>query len=325
MIRFGILGAARIAPSALVDPCKEEPRASVTVVGARDLERAKSFAREHAIPHAVQGYQAVLDHPDVDAIYIGLPISAHKEWAIKALRAGKPVLCEKSFALNETEAQAMADVAEETGLTLMDAFHYRYHPVFRRAKEIYDSGALGTIRQIDALFQVAITDETDIRMTYETGGGVMMDIGCYPISWVRHISGLEPVELRAVAEEGPPDVDLYMKVDMRLANDIVATAIGDMRPDVPFKAELVVRGDRGELVVTNPLAPQHGHRITHTLDGHSETETLSRRATYAYQLDAFLDAVEGGVTPITDARDATLQMRTLDRCYKAAGMKVRGT
>lgn len=182
MLKFGTLGAARITPPALIAPCKDEPGASVQIVAARSRARAEEFAATHDIPNVVDSYQGVVDHPDINAVYIPLPITAHKEWTLKALAAGKHVLCEKSFAANTSEAREMAEAAAGSGLTLMDAFHYRYHPLFRRAKEIYNSGVLGKILQIEAVFDVAITDTSDIRMMYETGGGVTMDIGCYPLS-----------------------------------------------------------------------------------------------------------------------------------------------
>lgn len=323
MIRFGTLGAARITPSALIAPCKEEARASVHVVGARSEERAMAFAAEHDIPHVMPDYQSVIDHPEVDAIYIPLPITAHKEWTLKSLAAGKPVLCEKSFSANEAEAKEMAEAARDAGLLLMDAFHYRYHPLFRRAKEIYDSGELGTIRSVDALFQVGIADTADIRMNYETGGGVTTDIGCYPISWLRHLIGAEPDSVTAAAEVGPPHVDVYLKSEMTFG-DVLATAEGDMRPGTDFKAHITARGDKGTMHVINPLAPQHGHALDLDIGGEKRSETFDRRPTYSYQLDAFLSALETGKVPLTGAEDAVKQMALIDRCYEAAGLKLRG-
>lgn len=324
MIRFGTLGAAMITPRALIFPCVDEPRAFVYAIAARDRHRAESFAEHANIPHVLDTYQQVIEHPKVDAIYNPLLIPAHHEWTIKALEAGKHVLCEKSFASNAREAQEMAAVAKDTGRVLMDAFHYRYHPVFIRAKEIYDSGILGKIREIEAAFHIPVTDPDGIRMKYETGGGVTMDIGCYPISWVRHITGEEPEEINAEAEVGPPDVDVMLKSEMKFSSGVIARTSGDMRKGVDFRADLLVKGEKGTMMVNNPLVPQNGHSIELTIGSDTSTEMLDRRSTYGYQLDAFLDAIENGTPLYTDAEDAVKQMRVIDECYSAAGLSLRG-
>ena len=324
MLRFGTLGAAAITPRALVYPCVDEPGAFISVVAARNRERAEAFAAAHNIPKVVDDYQAVIEHDKVDAVYIPLHITAHHEWTIKALQAGKHVLCEKSLAANGAEAREMAAMAEAQDRVLMDAFHYRYHPVFLRAKEIYDSGMLGEIEQVDAAFHIPVADPNNIRMNYDTAGGVTMDIGCYPISWVRHLLGGEPVTVDAEAVVGPPDVDVMLRTRMGFADGVVATTSGDMREDARFRADIMVTGSKGQLKVTNPLVPQSGHLIELTIDGGTRTETRDRRPTYGYQLDAFLAAVNQRQPLFTDGEDGAAQMALIDRCYQAAGLRLRG-
>ncbi len=324
MINFGTLGAAAITPRALVYPCMDEPAAGIRVIAARDRERAQGFARHHQIREVLDSYQAVVDHEAVDAVYVPLHIPAHHEWTLKALAAGKHVLCEKSLACNAGEAREMADAAAAAGRVLMEAYHYRYHPVFERAREIYASGQLGAIAEIDAAFHIPVKDPDNIRMRYETGGGVTMDIGCYPISWVRHLTGMEPDTVEASAQTGPADVDVCLETTMTLAGGIVARTSGDMRPDTRFAAYLEVRGSAGTLRVTNPLVPQNGHRIELTIGGETSSETLDRRPTYGYQLDAFIAAVEHGASLATDGNDGVAQMTLIDRCYEAAGLPLRG-
>lgn len=324
MIRFGTLGAAAITPRALIAPCVDEPRAFVYAIAARDRGRAEAFAQYAGIRHVLDAYQQVVEHPKVTAIYNPLPIHLHHEWTIKALKAGKHVLCEKSFASNAVEAQDMAHVAAETGLVLMEAFHYRYHPLFIRAKQIFDSGVLGTVREIRAVFDVPAADPSNIRMNYHTGGGVTMDIGCYPISWARHITGEEPIEVAARAEVGPPHVDVMLAATLKFPSGIVAQTSGDMRAGAKFRAELEVNGDAGTMMVVNPLLPQSGHQLRVTTREGTRTETLDRRPTFGYQLDAFIDAIENGKPLLTGADDAVKQMRVIDRCYRAAGLPLRG-
>ena len=324
MIGFGILGAAKIAPRALIDPCADNHRASVISIAARDRARAERFAEKHGIPAVHSDYPGVIRDPEVQAVYNPLPISHHHRFTLEALAAGKHVLCEKSFSANAAQAEEMAHAARESGLVLMDAFHYRYHPVFRRAREVVASGHLGPVRNIEAAFHVPIKDPGDIRMNYETGGGVTMDIGCYPLSWVRHITGEEPEVIDARAEIGPPHVDVFLEARLRLPGGAEARISGDMRPDTKVRMELQVEGERGKMIVENPLAPQMGHRILLDIEGEASEEELDRRTSYAYQLDAFIAAVEEGEPLATDAEDAVKQMRLVDRCYEAAGLPLRG-
>jgi len=151
-IRIGVLGAAAIVPSALTDPAKSVPEVQVTAIAARDPQRAERFARRHRIPRVHQTYNDLLSDPEIDAVYNPLPNGLHAEWTIRALRAGKHVLCEKPFASNAKEAMEMAAAAQETGRALGEAFAYRYHPLATRMKEVVSNGELGRIQDIEARF-----------------------------------------------------------------------------------------------------------------------------------------------------------------------------
>ena len=325
MLAFGVLGAAAITPRALIYPCVDEPKAHIRAIAARDKNRASVVAGWARIPDVEDDYQAVIDNPKVNVIYIPLPITGHHEWTLKALAAGKHVLCEKSLAANEAEALEMSDAAKSAGLVLMEAFHYRYHSVFRRAKEILNSGKIGAIREVSAGFCMkGPPPADDIRMQYETGGGTTMDLGCYPISWVRHLLDEEPEEVSAVATEGPPDVDLTLNAEMKFSSGVAAHTRGGMGPDSSYEMSFTVTGEKGTLYVEQPLVPQIGHSIEVTLGEDVSKEICDRRSTYGYQLDAFIDAVEEGAPLFTDADDAVKQMALIDRCYRAAGMRLRG-
>ncbi len=324
-LRIGVLGVARITPRALTEPVNDEPRAVLQSIAARDRARAEAYAADEGIPNVHDGYQGVIDDPGVEAVYNPLPISLHHEWTLKALAAGKHVLCEKSIALNAREAREMADAARDAGLVLMDAFHYRYHPAFKRAVELLREGRIGTIERLEAVFHTAVTNTTDIRMIYETGGGVTMDIGCYPVSWVRHASGEEPEVVSATAEVGPPNVDTMLEAELRFPSGATGHVSGDMREGTEFANSLTVTGSAGRLHFENPLVPQRGHYIDlETTDG-SERLEFDRRGTYHYQLDAFLDAIDHDAPVLTDGDDAARQMAAIDACYEAAGLPIRRT
>ena len=328
-IRFGTLGAANIAPAALLGPASRNEEVDVVAIAARDRDRAAAMAEQHGIANVLGGYQAVIDHPDVNAIYNPLPISHHREWTLKAIAAGKPVLCEKSFAMNEAEAAEMAAAAERAGVLLIEAFHYRYHPVFLRALAIYQSGAIGDLVRLEGTFYAPVGDRgmpaNSIRMIYATGGGATMDMGCYPLSWARHFTGEEPAVTAAEAVEGPPNVDLRLTTELAFPSGATGATTGSMMKGDRYQADLVAQGTKGKLTVVNPLVPHMGHEIRLEVDGETKTTTLDKRTTYDYQLDAWVRASRTGERLPTDAEDAVKQMRLIDSAYRAAGMKLRGT
>ena len=323
-LRIGTLGAAAITPGALMAPAADNEDVVVAAVAARDRVRAEAFAEQHGIATVHDTYDDVINDDSLDAIYNPLPISHHLEFTIKALRAGRHVLCEKSFALNAAEAEEMAAVGKETGLVLLEAFHYRYHPLFLRAIEVMESGQLGKLQHVEAQFVVGTPKADDIRMHFETGGGATMDMGCYPISWLRHITGQEPRVVSATAKEGNPQVDMRLEVDYELEGGATARTVGAMG-EPGFAADMTVTGSDGVMKVVNPLVPQHGNSLEVTVGGETTTEEATKRPTYSFQLDAFVDAVRNGTPQPTDAADAVKQMKVIDAAYIAAGMKPRGT
>ena len=327
-IRFGVLGAARIAPAALVYPAETIDTVELTLIAARDRVRADAFAREHRFAGAADDYAAVIES-DVDAVYIPLPISAHAEWTLAALAAGKHVLCEKAIASNAEEARALADAASASNRVLMEAFHYRYHPLFGRIVECLASGAIGAPRRAEARFCVPHIQAGDIRLDYATGGGALMDLGCYCVHWLRHATGREPIVRAARAEVGPPEVDVVMDAELEFPSlqgeaPLTARAYCSMSPDEPMAAALTIEGSSGRLEVRNPIAPQMGHRLTlENAEGTLEEE-VDRTPTYTYQLAAFTAAVRGERTNLTDGEDAVRNMQVIDAIYAAAGMRRRG-
>lgn len=327
-IRFGALGAARITPAALLEPARRHPGVEVRAIASRSRRRARSMAAKGGVREVLGDYREVVEHPEVDAIYIALPNSHHREWTLRALAAGKAVLCEKPFAANEREAKEMAEAAGRAGLLLVEAFHHRYHPVFERALEICRSGAIGDLRRLSGVFHGPVRSRRrfrrNLRLDYATGGGATMDRGCYPLSWLRHLTGEEPEVVSAEAVVGPPEIDLRLDAELAFPDGVTGTISSSMRREDPPRAELVVEGSRGTLTVVNPLTPQFGHQIRIETGGSPAIETLTRRATYDFQLAAFARAFRTGERLPTDAADAVAQMRLVDAAYRAAGLRVRG-
>ena len=324
-VRIGVLGAARIAPGAVIRPARNSREASVTVVAARDRDRAEQFAAKHGIPHVAASYQAVIEHPEVDAVYNPLPNGLHARWTIAALAAGKHVLCEKPFTANAAEAEEVAAAAEGSGLVVMEAFHYRYHPLALRMKAIVESGELGTLSHVDASFCFPLPKFSDIRYQYDLAGGATMDAGCYAIHMARLLGGEEPEVVSAQAKLHTPQVDRAMTAELRFPSGHTGTVKCSMWSSSVLSLSARATGDRGRLRVWNPLAPQMLHRLTVRSDGGARRERLSRRPTYDYQLDAFCAAVLRGQPPLTPPSDSIANMQVIDAVYTAAGLRPRGT
>ena len=324
-VRIGILGAARIAPSAAIKPARNIDEAVVGAVAARDRGRADAFASKHGIPKAHDSYAALIADPEIDAIYNPLPNGLHAEWTIAALEAGKHVLCEKPFTANAAEAEAVAAVAQRTGLVVMEAFHYRYHPLAHRMREIVESGELGTIRRVETALCFPLPKFSDIRYQYDLAGGATMDVGTYTVHTARLLGCEEPTVVSARAKLRSPTVDRAMRAELTFPSGHTGRITCSMWSTWLIRTTAKVIGDRGEMRVINPTAPQLWHRMRVKTDGKTRGEKFSRRPTYEYQLEAFCAAVLRGEPTLTPPADSIANMRVLDAIYVAAGMTPRGT
>ncbi len=320
-IRFGILGAARIAPKALIDPARKLDGVEVTRIAARDRSRAEAFAATHGIPAVSDDYRQVIEADDVDVVYNPLPMSLHAQWTIAALRAGKHVLCEKPLASNATEAAEMVRVAEVESRILAEAFHYYYHPMFERILATVASGRIGVVERLDAVFDVPIA-QPDLRWDYATSGGSLMDLGCYPVSWVRQVMGAEPEVISASAVEGPPRIDARLTAELRFPTGATAT-IGSAMDRGPT-ITLDVIGTEGHVTAVNPLAPQNGNLLTITTPAGTTTGPVDAGNTYEHMVRAFADHVVHGAPYPTRGEDAIANMAVIDAIYDATGLGRRG-
>ncbi|HTT90967.1 MAG TPA: Gfo/Idh/MocA family oxidoreductase [Acidimicrobiales bacterium] len=321
-VRIGLLGASRIAPNALLKPASEIGGVEIAAVGARDKGRAEAFAAAHNIPVVHDSYEALVADESLDAIYNPLVPSSHAEWSIKALEHGKHVLCEKPFARNATEAAEMVRVARLQERVLMEAFHWRYHPLADAMLDVV--AKIGPLVRGEAVFTFNLEDKERWLFNLSAGGGSAMDQGCYPIHWMRTLSGEEPEVVRASAVAQPDNVDVSMEADLRFPSGFSAHVRCSMVNPGARIWYLVVEGARGTLRVDNPLAPQEGHRLTAEFeDGTRWEKTYTLRPTYAFQLDAFLEAISGGLQPPTGGDDAVGNMATIDSVYRAAGLPLR--
>ncbi|QFG21305.1 Gfo/Idh/MocA family protein [Actinomadura sp. WMMB 499] len=320
-VTIGVLGAARTVKSALLDPAWEVGGVTVTAVAARAPERARAFADEHGIPRVLGSYDDVLNDPDISAVYVPTPAALHGRWTRRAIAAGKHVLCEKPFAANAGEAAEIAEVARADDLVVMEAFHSRHHPMWARMAAILRSGTIGPVRTARAAFTVPHPDPSDIRWQRELGGGALMDLGVYPVHLLRFLFGEPQVEeARARDVDG---VDASMTAALAFPGAVTGEVVAGMREEDGYAAELEVTGAAGSLHVRMPYHPYLYGLMTTTTAAGTVTEEGDRRTSYAFQLEAFRDAVRDGRPVVTDAREATATMRVIDAIYRAAGMSPR--
>src|SRR5688500_966233 len=252
-LRIGVLGAAKIVPAALLAPAKANGDVEVAAIAARDPERAAVFAGKHGIATVHPSYEALLGDTSLDAVYIPLPNSLHGRWTIAALDAGLHVICEKPFTANEAEAQLVADAADASGLVVMEAFHWRYHPLAARMVDIARGGELGELRQIEAAMCFPNFKRNDIRWQRELAGGALMDAGCYAIHWARTLAGTEPEVVWAASLTRSPDIDRRTEVDLAFPGGVSGHILVSMWSSSILRLMVRVEGTKGTLRVLNPI------------------------------------------------------------------------
>ena len=323
-MRLGIIGAANIADKAVIEPAKAIDEVELVGIAARDPARAEALARRTGMERVYPTYADLIADTSLDAVYIPLANSLHAEWTVAALEAGRHVLCEKPLTSNAPQAETVVETAQRCGRVMMEAFHWRYHPVAYRMIEL--SHQIGTLQRVEAHFNARIPSD-NVRFQYELAGGGFMDLGCYCVHMVRTVVGSEPEVLRAEAVEGPPGIDLSMRAELSFSGGLHAVVSSSMvadRSEWPSAMTVRVWGEAGHFEVLNPMAPQMGHRISGTLaDGTTVDEVLDLRSSYEFQLRAFCRAVAGQERPLTGGQDAIANMRVIDAVYEASGLGAR--
>jgi D-xylose 1-dehydrogenase (NADP+, D-xylono-1,5-lactone-forming) len=311
-LRWGILSTANITDKLLGSGTDQE----FVAVGSRDAARAEAHAREKGIARAHGSYEALLADPDVDAIYNPLPNALHVEWSIRALEAGKHVLCEKPLSRRPEDVDRAFDVAEREGRVLAEAFMWRHHPQVARARELLDGGAIGDLRIIRAHFAFVAADPEDIRLQPSLDGGGLMDVGCYCVSGCRTLAGAEPERAWAELVPGGHGVDVALAATLRFPGDVLAHF--DCGVSYPGGSLLAAVGTEGFFVFADPW---HGNDAVIELrraDGSVERVEAGPANSYALELADFEAAVRGERPPLLGRADALGQARTIAALYTSA-------
>ena len=309
-LRIGILGAARIAPMALIKPAQRNLEAAVVGVAARDANRAASFAAKHGIERVYAGYDELLADPAIEAVYISLPNSMHVEWSIQALEAGKHVLCEKPLGRTPEAVERAFDTADRQGRLLMEAFMYRHHPQTQKLKELVASGAVGELRQIRTAFTFTLDLPEDVRWRPELEGGSLLDLGCYCINVSRLLAG-EPERVYGRQRLAPTGIDVGFTGTLEFSDEVSAQF--HCAFDLPAESYVEAIGTTGKARVVEPFRCKDPHV---ELNGtRIEVEDVDR---YLLQLENLSEAIRGEAEPLLGREDAVGQARTIAALYRAA-------
>ncbi|MEH3140953.1 MAG: Gfo/Idh/MocA family oxidoreductase [Mycobacterium kyogaense] len=318
-LRIGVLGASRIAENAIVGPARELGHRLVAVA-ARDPLRARAFADRFGVERVVASYQEVIDDPEVDVIYNPLANALHAPWNLAAVDAGKPVLTEKPFARDRVEAARVAAAADAGGVTVMEGFHYLFHPVMHRAREVAGDGTIGELTRLEVAMGMPEPAAEDPRWSLDMAGGALMDLGCYALHILRRF-GL-PRVVSATAVQRTPGVDERFDAEFEFDSGATGLTTNSMVDD-EYSFTLRIIGSRGEVFVHDFINPRRDDRLTITTADGETVEHLGTRASYTYQLEAFAAHVERGEALPLDAADAVANMALIDDTYRAAGMAAR--
>ncbi|MGY4649866.1 Gfo/Idh/MocA family protein [Mycobacterium sp. URHB0021] len=318
-LRIGVLGASRIAELAIVGPAHELGHRLVAVA-ARDPLRARGFAEKHGVERVLASYDEVINDAEVDAVYNPLANSLHAPWNLAAIAAGKPVLTEKPYARDRAEAERVAHAADAAGITVMEGFHYLFHPATRRALELAADGTLGELVHVEVRMAMPAPADSDPRWSFELAGGALMDLGCYGLHVMRRLG--HPSVVRAHAEQRSPGIDAWCDVELAFPGGETGLSANSMVADDRMFTLRIV-GTRGDVLVHNFVKPHDDDRLTIRTPTGTTVERLGTRPSYTYQLEAFAAHVLHGAPLPIDSADAVENMAYIDAAYRAAGMSPR--
>ncbi|EHB49742.1 Trans-1,2-dihydrobenzene-1,2-diol dehydrogenase [Mycolicibacterium rhodesiae JS60] len=322
-VRIGILGASGVAPTTMLNPAKDNRDVVVAAVASRDQPSADEFAAKHGIPTAYGSYEALIDDPDLDAIYVLVPTSMHGKWTKAALAADKHVLVEKPFTANAAEAREIADLDAQSDRVVMHAIQFRHHPLTQRVEEIIASGEIGTLQRVDVTLCVLLRTFNANCYNYAMAGGAMMDAGSYVTNMARTFGGSTPEVVSAQAKLQKPNVDRAMTAELRYAAGHTGRLQCALWSAKGFWATAKVVGTEGELRWLSPAAPNLFPLLRVRSANGKRTERFSRRTAYSFQLQSFAGSVLRGEPVRTSPQDAVENMSVIDAVYRAAGLPIR--
>jgi xylose dehydrogenase (NAD/NADP) len=317
VVKLGFLSTARINDHLLAG-ARASDLVDVLAVGSRDQARADAYARVHSIERAYGSYDDLIADPDVEAVYVSLPNSLHVEWSMRALEAGKHVLCEKPFTRRPEDVERAFDAADRAGRLLMEAFMYRHHPQTMLVQQLVDEGAIGELRAMRTAFSfdlLAERDLEDVRLNAELDGGALMDVGCYCVSGARLLAG-EPERVWGEQVPAESGVDMAFHGILRFTGDVVAQFHASLA--LPFKQELELLGAEGSLLVEAPWRVDLGGDVFLRRNSAVERIEVEHADAYRLELENLAAAIRGEAAPLLGHDDAAGQAAAIAALYRSA-------
>ena len=312
-VRWGFLSTARINRR-LLAAAEKTDAAEVVAVASRDSDRAEAYAVEHGISRSHGSYEALLEDSEVDAVYISLPNSLHVEWSVRALAAGKHVLCEKPLTRSPEEAEYAFEAADRAGRILMEAFMWRHSPQTAKLAQLVEGGVIGELQLVRATFSFPLEGRRNIRLDPDLGGGALMDVGAYCVSAARLLAG-EPERVYGEQVIGDSGVDVLFTGMLRFPRGVLAEIDAGMY--LPRRDGLEAVGTEGSLVISDPWLAQR--LVLHLRRGESREEiALPPADPYRLELENMCAAISGEAKPLLGREDAVGQARVLDALYQSA-------
>ncbi len=318
LVRLGIVSTAHIN-RLLIPGAQASEKVELVAVASREQSKADAYARTWGIERAYGSYEALLEDPDVDAVYISLPNTLHCEWSIRAVEAGKHVLCEKPLSRHPSDVEQAFDAAERAGRLISEAFMYRHNPQTMRLVELVTAGAIGELRLIRSAFSYSLYDAENIRLRSDVEGGSLMDVGCYCVSGSRLLAG-EPEIVFGQAYVGPTGTDWVFAGTMRFAGDVLAQF--DCGTCLPSRDELEVIGSDGSLFLDDPWHCREPH-IELRREGEVERIELDPADSYRLELENLCDAIHGEAPLLLGREDAFAQARALEALHRSAELETQ--
>jgi predicted dehydrogenase len=312
-VKWAILSTAKINRNVIAG-ARRSPKVELVAVASRDQRRADEYAKTWEIQRAYGSYEALLAESEAEAVYISLPNSMHCEWAIKALEAGKHVLCEKPLSRHANDVEKAFDAADRAGRLLSEAFMYRHNPQTKRAKQLVDAGAIGALRLIRSAFSYSLYDEDNIRLHAELDGGALTDIGCYAVSGSRLFGG-EPLKVYGEAWFGPSETDWVFTGMLRFPENVLA--LFDCGTAMTERDELEAVGSEGSLFLDDPWhCKVPGIELRR--EGRVERIEVDLVDSYQLELENLSDAIRGDGELLLGRDDAVAQARVLEALHDSA-------
>jgi predicted dehydrogenase len=307
-LRWGLLSTARINQS-LITPLRMSKRNHLLGIASRSLESAQAYAKKNHIPKMYGSYEDMLADPGIDVVYISLPNSLHAEWTIKALQAGKHVLCEKPLAIKLAEVDAIIAAAHQSGRIAAEAFMYRHHPQTIKVQQLIESSAVGKLQFMRGWFTFSLKRQEDIRVNPDLGGGSIWDIGCYPISYARMLIGAKPTQVFGWQIASSSGVDLTFTGQLRFSGDICAQVFSSFRS--PHSTGFQIVGSEANLSIAEPFRPHGKSQIILTGDNNKELIQTIQQELYLGEVEDMADAIINSKPPRISLQESRDNVETI--------------